>query len=50
MRTQWLSPGHWSTDIPLDTPHVRIDLLAERGYAKLRDATRIPDAEYLGLE
>jgi hypothetical protein len=47
----WLSTPHWSTDIPLDTLHVRIDALAEHGYVVLRDLGRtVPEAEYLGLE
>ena len=33
----WLSTPHWSTDIPLDTPHPRLDALAEHGYVVLRD-------------
>jgi hypothetical protein len=33
----WLRTPHWSTDIPLDTPHVRLDALAETGYVVLRD-------------
>ena len=50
MRTQWIAPGHWSSDIPLDTPHIRLDVLAPHGYVQLRDAAPIPEAEYLGLE
>ena len=47
----WLSTPHWSTDIPLDTPHPRVGALAEHGYVVLRDLERaIPEAEYLGLE
>jgi hypothetical protein len=33
----WLRTPHWSTDIPLDTPHARLDLLAGTGYVVLRD-------------
>ncbi|MGZ8752085.1 MAG: hypothetical protein ACXW1S_03810 [Acidimicrobiia bacterium] len=47
----WLKTPHWSTDIPLATPHPRLDALAERGYVVLRDLDHIvPEAEYLGLE
>ena len=42
---------HWSTDIPLETPHVRLDVLEERGFVVLRDQDPpVPDAEFLGLE
>jgi hypothetical protein len=34
--TPWLPADHWSVDIPLATPHVRIDALAERGFVSLR--------------
>jgi hypothetical protein len=50
VRAQWISPGHWSSDIPLDTAHVRLDVLGPRGYVRLRDAAPIPESEYLGLE
>jgi hypothetical protein len=47
----WLSKPHWSSDIPLDTPHPRLPALAERGFVRLRDlADPIPDDEFLGLE
>ena len=47
----WLRRPHWSTDIPLDTPHPRVSALAEHGYVVLRDlADPIPESEYLGLE
>jgi len=47
----WLRTPHWSTDIPLDTPHARLDALAERGYVVLRDLDPpVPEAEYLPLE
>jgi len=42
---------HWSTDIPLDTPHVRLDALAETGFVVLRDQDPpIPDEDFLSLE
>jgi hypothetical protein len=47
----WLKPPHWSTEIPLDTPHPRVDALAEHGYVVLRDLAKpIAESEYLGLE
>ena len=47
----WLSAPHWSTDIPLDTPHPRVGALAAHGYVVLRDlAEPIPESEYLALE
>jgi hypothetical protein len=46
-----LKTPHWSTDIPLDTPHPRPAALAERGYVVLRDLDPpIEEPEYLGLE
>jgi hypothetical protein len=46
-----LTTPHWSTDIPLDTPHVRTRALAEQGYAILTDIDPlVPDAEFLTLE
>jgi hypothetical protein len=47
----WLRTPHWSTDIPLDTPHPRLDVLAERGFVVLRDLEpAVPESEYLALE
>ena len=47
----WLRTPHWSTDIPLDTPHPRLDVLAERGYVVLRDLDHVvPPEEFLALE
>ena len=44
----WLRTPHWSTDIPLDTPHPRLDALAERGFVVLRDLDPpVPESEYL---
>ena len=41
---------HWSTDIPLETDHVRLDVLAERGFVVLRDQDPpVPDDEFLTL-
>jgi hypothetical protein len=46
-----LKTPHWSTDIPLDTPHTRLAALDARGYVVLPDLDPpIPDAEYLALE
>src|SRR5689334_22923378 len=42
---------HWSTDIPLETDHVRLDALAARGFVVLRDQDpAVPDREFLDLE
>jgi hypothetical protein len=47
----WLTAPHWSTDIPLDTPHPRVSALAEHGYVVLRDlADPIPESEFVDLE
>ena len=52
----WLTAPHWSTDIPLDTPHPRVDALAEHGYVVLRDLdhadprVRVPRPRVHGLE
>jgi hypothetical protein len=49
--TDIIKPPHWSTDIPLDTPHVRLDILAERGFVVLTDQDPpIPEAEFRSLE
>src|SRR5436305_14749993 len=47
----WLTTPHWSTDIPLDTPHPRLAALDPHGYVALRDLGHVvPESEYLGLE
>ncbi|HLM19532.1 MAG TPA: hypothetical protein VK549_17040, partial [Acidimicrobiia bacterium] len=47
----WLSSPHWSTDIPLETPHPRVDALSAHGYVVLRDlADPIPESEFVDLE
>ena len=54
--TTGCSTPHWSTDIPLDTPHPRLDALAEHGYVVLRDLDAadprvgVPRARVHGLE
>jgi hypothetical protein len=46
-----LKAPHWSTDIPLDTPHPRPAALAERGFVRLRDLDPpIDESEFLDLE
>ncbi|SRR6266540_891609 len=46
-----LPTPHWSTDIPLDTPHTRLPVLEERGFVVLRDVDPpIPDEEFRSLE
>lgn len=46
----WPTAEHWSCEIPLDTPHARLEVLAERGYVQLADAPfEVPEHEYLPL-
>ena len=47
----WPTREHWSVQIPLDTPHQRLQVLAETGFVALADSRLdIPPAEWLGLE
>lgn len=47
----WPNQEHWSVEIPLDTPHPRLDVMRERGVVALRDhQTVIAAHEYLDLE
>ena len=47
----WPNADHWSVKIPLDTPHPRLDVLAETGIVVLKDADfEIPESEFLALE
>jgi hypothetical protein len=47
----WPTPEHWSVQIPLDTPHRRLDVLAETGFVQLRDLPyEIPAEEFETLE
>ena len=47
----WPTRDHWSVEIPLDTPHRRLDALAESGFVALRDLpNEIPESEFLSLE
>jgi hypothetical protein len=47
----WPTTEHWSCEIPLDTRHPRLDLLAAHGYVQLSDLPdEIPAHEYLDLE
>jgi hypothetical protein len=49
--SHWLAAPHWSTDIPLDTPHPRLSVLDRHGFVRLRDLDDpIPDSEFLSLE
>jgi hypothetical protein len=49
--SHWLKTPHWSSDIPLGTPHARLAALDEMGFARLRDLDQpIPEQEYLSLE
>lgn len=48
--TELLQTPHWSTEIPLVTPHPRLEILAERGFVVLTDQDPpIPDDEFLPL-
>ena len=47
----WPTHEHWSVAIPLDTPHRRLDVLADTGVVALTDAPfAIDESEYLGLD
>jgi hypothetical protein len=49
--TDYLKTPHWSSEIPMDTPHVRLPVVEERGFVVLRDVDPpIPDEEFLSLE
>ncbi|MDQ1521829.1 MAG: hypothetical protein QOI55_2902, partial [Actinomycetota bacterium] len=51
MPNHWLRDDHWSLQIPLDTPHPRLDVLAARGFVRLPDLPFVvPEHEYLSLE
>ena len=47
----WPTQEHWSVAIPLQTPHVRLDCLAETGFVVLRDAPfDVSSSEWESLE
>src|SRR6187455_92433 len=47
----WPNQDHWSVSIPLETPHRRLDVLAETGVVQLADLPYVvPEDEYLSLE
>ena len=49
--TFWPNAEHWSCEIPLATPHPRLDVLAARGFVQLRDLPfEVPAHEYLDLD
>jgi hypothetical protein len=51
MVTHWLPEDHWSVSIPLDTPHARLDVLAERGHVVLEPiAGAFPEPEWRDLQ
>jgi hypothetical protein len=51
MSSFWPTREHWSVAIPLTSPHVRLEVLAERGFVQLTDADfSVPAAEYEALE
>jgi hypothetical protein len=46
-----LDTPHWSSPLPLLTPHPRLPVLEETGYVCLRDLDPpVPDQEFLALE
>ena len=51
MSSFWPTADHWSTQIPLATPHPRLAALDESGFVALTDAEfEVPPEEYLALE
>jgi hypothetical protein len=49
--TFWPTQDHWSVQIPLRTPHRRLDALAPTGFVALSDLDQdVPSNEWLGLE
>jgi hypothetical protein len=47
----WPTAEHWSVEIPLRTPHPRLDVLADSGFVALRDLPyEISDDEFMSLE
>ncbi|MEY2580357.1 MAG: hypothetical protein QOE09_206 [Ilumatobacteraceae bacterium] len=47
----WPTQEHWSVQIPLRTPHLRLQALAETGVVVLANADfEVPSQEWLGLE
>ena len=49
--TFWPTQEHWSVAIPLHTPHVRLDCLAETGFVALKPAPfSVPQSEWESLE
>lgn len=51
MASFWPTQDHWSVEIPLDTPHPRLDALKETGFVKLAPAPfDVPTEQYEPLE
>ena len=49
--TFWPTQEHWSVAIPLHTPHVRLDCLADTGFVALKNAPfDVPSSEWESLE
>jgi hypothetical protein len=47
----WPTREHWSCEIPLATPHPRLDALTQTGFVALGDASfTVPEEEFLSLE
>jgi hypothetical protein len=51
MASFWPTKDHWSVEIPLDTPHPRLDVMKERGFVALTSAPfDVPALEYETLD
>jgi hypothetical protein len=47
----WPNHDHWSVEIPLGTPHPRLEVMRAHGMVRLRDlSVPVPAHEYLDLE
>jgi hypothetical protein len=47
----WPTRDHWSVQIPLQTPHLRLDVLAGTGVVELAPAPfEVPESEWISLE
>src|SRR5260221_13374562 len=46
-----LGTPHWSTEIPMESPHLRLPAFKEKGFVVLSDLDPpIPDDQFLSLE
>jgi hypothetical protein len=47
----WPNQDHWSVEIPLHTPHLRVDALNDTGFVQLSEMpTDVPSSEWESLE